>query len=88
MATAAKGRRVYTAAIALAVALSTPITAASAASSALASIRIDNFGVVTDVYYRGAQPEGGDRVALAGVVQLRFGRVGGGTSTRGAATVA
>jgi protein tyrosine/serine phosphatase len=35
------------------------------AAIATAPIRIDNFGRISDTYYRGAQPEGGDYAALA-----------------------
>jgi protein tyrosine phosphatase (PTP) superfamily phosphohydrolase (DUF442 family) len=38
---------------------------ASAAAVATRPIRIDNFGRISDTYYRGAQPEGDDYAALA-----------------------
>src|SRR5690349_15870476 len=55
MPTRVTGLRAYAATAALAVVLSMPLSAASAASSALANIHIDNFGSVSDTYYRGAQ---------------------------------
>lgn len=67
MPTRVTGLRVYAAAAALAVTLAAPLSAASAASSALANIRIDNFGSVSETYYRGAQPEGDDWAALAAI---------------------
>jgi len=39
--------------------------AAGASASALANIRIDNFGQVSDSYFRGAQPVGDDYASLA-----------------------
>jgi tyrosine-protein phosphatase SIW14 len=41
------------------------VAASAATTSALANIRIDNFGQVNDRYYRGAQPEGRDYGDLA-----------------------
>jgi len=40
-------------------------TSATAHSQALAQIRIDNFGEISDSYYRGAQPKAADYPALA-----------------------
>ncbi len=40
-------------------------SAASPTPAALANITIDNFGVVSQTYYRGAQPRGGDYDDLA-----------------------
>ena len=63
--------RGYTAGLVLTLALATPPAfaagpaAATATSAALANIRIDNFGQVSDTYYRGAQPKGDDFRALA-----------------------
>lgn len=53
----------------LAVALIFPISQAAAVDSiALAArIHIDNFGKISDGYYRGAQPEAGDYADLASV---------------------
>src|SRR5262245_5913293 len=36
-------------------------------SSAIAAVKIDNFGQVNDRYYRGAQPEGHDYADLAAI---------------------
>lgn len=44
---------------------SAPAPTASGVSSAIAKIRIDNFGQVSPTLYRGAQPEGGDYADLA-----------------------
>ena len=41
--------------------------AAAASAAALSRIHIDNFGVVDDLYYRGAQPDGRDYGDLAGL---------------------
>ena len=63
--------RRYTAGVAIVLALGAaplPVTAAepaAATTSALAAIRIDNFGQINDRYYRGAQPKGDDFRALA-----------------------
>jgi tyrosine-protein phosphatase SIW14 len=65
--------RTYMAALVVALALGAPIAAkgrsAEIASPAgavdLSSIRIDNFGRVDPMYFRGAQPEGGDYADLA-----------------------
>jgi tyrosine-protein phosphatase SIW14 len=42
-----------------------PAPAAAASAAALSRIHIDNFGVVDDLYYRGAQPDGRDYDDLA-----------------------
>jgi tyrosine-protein phosphatase SIW14 len=44
---------------------SAPATSASGVSSAIARIRIDNFGQVSPTFYRGAQPKDGDYADLA-----------------------
>jgi len=54
--------RVYTAVLIVAALAST-----AAASANLSQVRIDNFGQVTDNYYRGAQPEGRDYTDLAAI---------------------
>ena len=62
---------VHTAAFLFASSLSLPVVAqdrASARTSAVAeasSIQIDNFGRISDSYYRGGQPKGDDYAALA-----------------------
>jgi tyrosine-protein phosphatase SIW14 len=60
----------YTAITALlsAVVISTPLSAGAPAVTTddrISSITIDNFGKVSETYYRGAQPEGDDFAALA-----------------------
>ena len=55
-------------AVAALIALSVAAASAAAqpsASSAIATIRIDNFGKINDNYYRGAQPDGKDYADLA-----------------------
>lgn len=52
-------------AAALAVLLIGAASAAHAANARLSAIRIDNFGVVNDHYYRGAQPASADYPDLA-----------------------
>ena len=52
-------------AAALAVLLIGAASAAHAANARLSAIRIDNFGVVNDHYYRGAQPTSADYPDLA-----------------------
>ena len=65
--------RRYTAAVAVLFVLgstSLSVTAAeptAASASALANIRIDNFGEVNERYYRGAQPKSDDFRALAAI---------------------
>jgi tyrosine-protein phosphatase SIW14 len=52
----------------VALSASSPATAATPASRAdqlISKITIDNFGRIDDVYYRGAQPHGGDYTDLA-----------------------
>lgn len=51
-------------ALLVALTLSTPVLAGAASADRLASITIPNFGQVSDIYYRGAQPEGDDFAAL------------------------
>jgi tyrosine-protein phosphatase SIW14 len=55
---------IRTAGLVLGLAIAIPAAAANA-NAALATIRIDNFGRVSDTYYRGAQPEGRDYADLA-----------------------
>jgi protein tyrosine/serine phosphatase len=50
---------------ALALTLSVALPAAAGSNERLANIRIENFGQVSDHYYRGAQPEGRDYADLA-----------------------
>lgn len=50
-----------------AIAFSAPVSALAPADNRLAGISIENFGKVSDVYYRGAQPVGDDFAALAAV---------------------
>jgi protein tyrosine/serine phosphatase len=56
--------RTYSAAILLALTLAVPALADSGHSSTLDQVHINNFGRVTDTYYRGAQPVGADFDAL------------------------
>jgi protein tyrosine/serine phosphatase len=64
-------RHSFAAALFVAVALAYPfvahaeVTRAAAAVGSVPSIRIDNFGQVTERYYRGAQPAGQDYTDLA-----------------------
>jgi tyrosine-protein phosphatase SIW14 len=60
-------RRLTFAAVALALSISAQAAAQTAAQSALAAIRIDNFGQVDEHYYRGAQPTQADFKDLAAV---------------------
>lgn len=63
--------RRYTAALLVALSLSTPVWAGStpttttSTAAAAAAIRIDNFGQIDPAYYRGAQPNGHDYANLA-----------------------
>ena len=59
--------RLSAAALAIVLSLAGPYQAFAERSSALSAIKIDNFGQVSDVYYRGAQPKGADYKALAGI---------------------
>lgn len=52
--------RVPAAALLIALALSTPVLAGAGVADRLAAITIENFGQVSDIYYRGAQPIGHD----------------------------
>ena len=54
---------VYTAVVLLAALSASP----ALAGPPLDAIHIENFGQVSDTYYRGAQPKGGDFRALAGI---------------------
>jgi protein tyrosine/serine phosphatase len=69
MSSIRRGNRLFVhrsvAALLIAVALTTPAAAATSASTALANIRIDNFGKISDSYYRGAQPDARDYTDLA-----------------------
>ena len=70
MRLSAKHVRTYMAGLTVVTMLSgVPLWAAgspnSATTAALAAIRIDNFGRVSDTYYRGAQPKGDDFKALS-----------------------
>jgi protein tyrosine/serine phosphatase len=56
--------RKYAAALAVVCAMSLSLVAAPRAE-ALKNIRIGNFGVINDNYFRGAQPESGDYADLA-----------------------
>ena len=58
--------RAYAAAVVFSLA-SVSSFAAGASASALANIRIDNFGQVSDSYFRGAQPVGDDYASLAAI---------------------
>jgi len=58
--------RIYTAGVLLA-ALSASPALAGPPVDAIRAIRIDNFGQVSDTYYRGAQPKGDDFRALAAI---------------------
>jgi tyrosine-protein phosphatase SIW14 len=55
----------FAATLTVSPAFATPPANTSAASAPLAAIHIDNFGQVSDSYYRGAQPKGDDFRALA-----------------------
>lgn len=52
-------------AVVAALGLSVPPAAVAASATALARVRIDNFGQVDDQYYRGAQPDRRDYADLA-----------------------
>jgi tyrosine-protein phosphatase SIW14 len=43
------------------------VASSVSAASSLSPVRIDNFGRVSDTYYRGAQPQGRDYADLAGL---------------------
>jgi protein-tyrosine phosphatase len=57
--------RTYGAAFVLSLSLAVPALADSPRSVRLDQVHIDNFGQVSDTYYRGAQPEGPDYADLA-----------------------
>ena len=57
--------RVQITAFLLALTIAAPYQAFAERSAALSRISIDNFGQVSDVYYRGAQPKGHDYKDLA-----------------------
>ena len=56
--------RNYAAALAVVCAMSLSLVAAPR-PEALKNVRIDNFGMINDNYFRGAQPKSGDYSALA-----------------------
>ena len=60
MRSCGRALQTYGAVIALALTLAVPALADSGHSGVLDTIHIANFGRVSDVYYRGAQPEGRD----------------------------
>jgi protein tyrosine/serine phosphatase len=57
--------RVHTTAVVLALSVVAPYQAFADRSAALSRISIDNFGQISDVYFRGAQPKGHDYKDLA-----------------------
>lgn len=57
--------RVFAATLLVALALASPSIAQSDQKADVSKIRIDNFGKITDKYYRGAQPKGQDYADLA-----------------------
>src|SRR5258708_7229578 len=57
--------RVHTTAVVLALSVVAPYQAFADRSAALSHISIDNFGQISDVYFRGAQPKGHDYKDLA-----------------------
>lgn len=59
--------RTYALSAILAVTLAIPSFAQAGHSDLLSTIRIGNFGSVSDTYYRGAQPEAGDYADLAAI---------------------
>jgi protein tyrosine phosphatase (PTP) superfamily phosphohydrolase (DUF442 family) len=67
----ARVARANTAALLVVLSLASPLAARSgdtgstAGVASIASVRIDNFGLVNQGYYRGAQPEGRDYADLA-----------------------
>jgi protein tyrosine/serine phosphatase len=56
--------RAPAAALLIALALSAPAVAGAPAADRLAAITIENFGKVSDIYYRGSQPMGDDYADL------------------------
>lgn len=64
--------RLRVAAAIVAVGLATPLSALADRSAALAAITIENFGQVSETYYRGAQPSGQDydRLRALGVTTV------------------
>jgi protein tyrosine/serine phosphatase len=59
--------RVPAAALLIAFTLSAPVLAGANAADRLAAITIANFGQVSDIYYRGAQPTGHDFADLKAI---------------------
>jgi tyrosine-protein phosphatase SIW14 len=51
--------------LALAISAPAPALAGKQAAGVVSNVRIENFGRVSDSYFRGAQPQGGDYSALA-----------------------